>query len=121
MILMGCYRKSDANDPEIYTSAVVSVLMRYSAEVAIAVTEPATGLPSRLKWLPSIADLVEACEDGAEAERETRRSRHDDAVRETMVRRVEDLRPKLTEAERAVHVGEVLRKHGFCDLGRKFG
>src|SRR5882672_12913102 len=62
-ILVGCFRKADAGDPEIYTAAVVAVLSRYPVEVAAAVTEPATGLPSRLKWLPSIAEITEACED----------------------------------------------------------
>jgi hypothetical protein len=67
MILMGCYRKTDANDPEVYVAAVVAVLTRYLPEVAIAVTEPATGLPSKAKWLPSIAELVEACNEARES------------------------------------------------------
>lgn len=62
-ILVGCYRRSDANDPEIYARAAVAVLMRYPEKIVIAVTEPATGLPSKLKWLPSIAEIVEACEE----------------------------------------------------------
>jgi hypothetical protein len=62
-LLVGCYRKSDAADPEIYTSAVVAVLMRYSENIVRTITEPATGLPARLKWLPAIAEIVEACEE----------------------------------------------------------
>lgn len=62
LILIGCYRKTDAGDPEVYQRAVISVLMRYPESIAIAVTEPATGIPSRLKWLPAIAEIVEACE-----------------------------------------------------------
>lgn len=62
-ILVGCYRRTDANDPEIYARAVVAVLMRFPESVVIAITEPATGLPAKLKWLPSIAEIVEACED----------------------------------------------------------
>jgi hypothetical protein len=61
-ILIGCYRKSEANDPEIWLTAVVSVLTRYTTDVAIAVTEPATGLPAKSKWLPSVAEIVEACD-----------------------------------------------------------
>jgi hypothetical protein len=61
-ILLGCYRKGDANDPEVYAGAMISVLSRYPESVARSVTEPATGLPSRLKWLPSVAEVVEACE-----------------------------------------------------------
>lgn len=65
-ILIGCYRKSDAGDPEIYARAVIAVLCRYPESVAVAVTEPATGIPARLKWLPAIAEIVEACELAAE-------------------------------------------------------
>lgn len=72
-ILIGCYRKSDAADPEIYTTAVIAVLTKYRPEVVSAVTEPSTGLPSRLKWLPSIAEIVEACEEEAATQAETRR------------------------------------------------
>jgi hypothetical protein len=61
-LLVGCYRKDDAGDPEVFARAVVAVLMRYPPDVVGQVTEPATGLPSRLKWLPSIAEIVEACD-----------------------------------------------------------
>jgi hypothetical protein len=60
-LLVGCYRKEDWNDPDIAFRAIVSVFARYPESVVIAVTEPATGLPSRLKWPPSIAEVVEAC------------------------------------------------------------
>lgn len=36
--------------------------MRYPANVVVAVTEPATGIPAKLKWLPSIAEIVEECD-----------------------------------------------------------
>jgi hypothetical protein len=61
-LLVGCYRKADAADPEVYARAIVAVLMRYPKPVVVAVTEPATGLPSKIKWLPSIAEIVEACD-----------------------------------------------------------
>jgi hypothetical protein len=61
-IMLGCYRDWGDRDPEIYTRAIVSVLARYPECVAIAVTEPATGIPSKIKRQPEIADVVEACE-----------------------------------------------------------
>jgi hypothetical protein len=61
-LVIGCYRKGDVGDPEIYQRAVVAVLARYPESVVIAVTEPATGIPSKLKWLPTIAEIVEACD-----------------------------------------------------------
>lgn len=60
--LLGCYRVGDANDPEVYVAAVVSVLCRYPSEVISDVTEPATGLPSKLKWLPSISEVRQECD-----------------------------------------------------------
>jgi hypothetical protein len=60
-LLIGCYRKEDWSDPDIASRAIVSVFARYPESVVMAVTEPATGLPSRLKWPPSIAEVVEAC------------------------------------------------------------
>lgn len=60
--LLGCYRTGDANDPQTYIAAVVSVLSRYPEAVIRDVTEPATGLPAKLKWLPSIFEIREECE-----------------------------------------------------------
>lgn len=65
-ILFGCYRKGDANDPEIYTAAVAATLAEYSQEVVEYVTDPRTGLPAKLKWLPSVAEVREACESRGE-------------------------------------------------------
>lgn len=61
-MMFGCYRKQDANDPEIYVAAVTAVLSEYPREVIESVTDPRTGLPSRLKWLPTVAEVKEACE-----------------------------------------------------------
>jgi hypothetical protein len=60
--MFGCYRTGDANDPETYTAAVAAVLAEYSPEVVCAVTDPRKGLPRKLKWLPSVAEVAEACE-----------------------------------------------------------
>jgi hypothetical protein len=62
MMLLGCYRKDDAHDPEIWAAAVVSLLRCYPESVVVTVTEPASGLPSKIKFLPSIAEVKEACE-----------------------------------------------------------
>lgn len=59
---MGCYRQSLFPDAEMAARAFVSVLVRYPESIVIAVTEPATGIPSKLKWPPSIAEVVEACD-----------------------------------------------------------
>jgi hypothetical protein len=43
-------------------AAVVRVFMAYSVEIAHAVADPLNGLPSRLKWPPTIAEIREACD-----------------------------------------------------------
>ena len=61
--LLGCYRTGDANDPEVYISAIVRVFSVYSIDVIHAVADPLTGLPSRVKWLPTVVEVREACEE----------------------------------------------------------
>ena len=61
-LLLGCYRKTDAADPEVYATAVTATLARYSEGVAATVTDPRTGLPATMKFLPTVAEIHEACE-----------------------------------------------------------
>lgn len=60
--LFGCYRRDDAHDPETYAAAISAVLAQYPPDVVKLVTDPRTGLPSRNKWLPNVAEVREACE-----------------------------------------------------------
>lgn len=62
-LLLGCYRQGDANDPEVYITAVVRVLSAYPIDVVERVIDPVTGLPSKLKWLPSVPEIRSACEE----------------------------------------------------------
>jgi hypothetical protein len=57
--LIGCYRKSDVGDPEIFTRALVALLMAYPEAVVVDVVK---NLPASSKWLPSLAEVKEACE-----------------------------------------------------------
>jgi len=61
-ILFGCYRRNEANDPEIFTAAVAGVLADYAREVIDYVTDPRTGIARKSKWMPSVAEIAEACE-----------------------------------------------------------
>ena len=60
--LLGCFRTGDANDPQIYTAAVIAVLSDYPIAVVAKIVDPRNGLPSKCKWLPAIAEIKEACE-----------------------------------------------------------
>ena len=71
-LMLSCWRTARAAEPELYTRALMSVLLHYPAFVVIAVTvEPATGIASKLKKLrdgrklsipPDVAELVDACD-----------------------------------------------------------
>jgi hypothetical protein len=61
-VILGCYKKSDCADPEVFAAATVAVLSRFPADVAKAVADPYGGLASRLKWFPAIQEIREACE-----------------------------------------------------------
>lgn len=61
-MLFACYRAAEASEPAIYLSATSRVLQRYSEDVVRSVCDPVDGLPSQLKFLPSIAEIKLACE-----------------------------------------------------------
>jgi hypothetical protein len=87
--MFGCYRKGDANDPETYVAALAAVLASYPEDVIKNVTHPVTGLPSRVDFLPTVAEVFRACEAGMEPRRReaarralaARRRADSDAVR----------------------------------------
>ncbi len=58
--LLGCYPAGKPADPQVYVAAVTAVLARYPNEIVQQVTDPVGGLPSRCKFLPTIAELTEA-------------------------------------------------------------
>lgn len=62
-LLLGCFRTGDATDPEVYAGAVIAVLADYPDDVIERVVDPRSGIPSRMNWLPTIAEIKTACED----------------------------------------------------------
>lgn len=61
--MFACYRKDDANNPETYCAAAAAILGDgYSREIVDYVTDPRTGIPSRLKFLPTVAEIRDACD-----------------------------------------------------------
>lgn len=61
-LLAGCYRKDDAADPETYVTALAAVLAEYSPDIVQRVTDPRSGLPSRVQWLPTVKEVRDECE-----------------------------------------------------------
>ena len=62
-LLLGCYRKGDAADPDTYTAAIAATLAQFPADVVRKITNPVTGIPAKLAFLPAVAEVRQACED----------------------------------------------------------
>lgn len=77
-ILFGCYRRDDANDPEIYAAAVGAVLGTYPRHIVELATDPRTGIALKSKFLPTLSEVNEFCE--AELVREDRFKRYEGLV-----------------------------------------
>ena len=60
--LFDYYPRNDANNPEVFLSGATKMLSDYPEAIAIAVCDISRGLPSTNKFLPSIAEIREACE-----------------------------------------------------------
>lgn len=83
-LLLGCYRTGDANDPATYVAAIAATLAHYPEDIITRVTHPVTGLPSRNKWLPSVNEVREACDDAIEpiVEKQRRQQRVEQQLEE---------------------------------------
>jgi hypothetical protein len=120
--MLSCWRTARAAEPELYTRALMSVLLRYPAWVVIAVTEPATGIASKLKKTrdgrkisipPDVAELVDACEVIYEP---VRRRLEREAIARLAAAALPPPRPSRTPAEQAAidtHVESVRQIFGI--------
>lgn len=64
-VLFGGYRRSDANNPEIYVPSIAAVLALYDEELIREVTDPRTGISTTEKFaafLPNPGELKAHCE-----------------------------------------------------------
>ncbi len=105
-MLLGSYRAGDANDPETYVRAVTAVLSMYPVDVIRKVADPAKGLPSRLQYLPRIAEVKSACEEEMQPIYRQRERERIDAERKA--RRLALAAPDAPKPTRE----ELVAKHG---------
>jgi hypothetical protein len=128
-LLLGCYRKSDVAEPEIFAAGASAILSKFPADVAAIVTDPRTGLAGQLKFVPTLAEIQDACEReqvriAVEQRRETVLQESIEAEREMQARR----RAKIDESDRRKEVvrrarecfatvpeGEELNRADLCD------
>jgi hypothetical protein len=57
--MLGCYRRDDFPEPEVFAAHVRRVLSRYPLWVA---EQAAYRVPEEFKWVPSVAEIREICE-----------------------------------------------------------
>jgi hypothetical protein len=61
-MLFSAYRRDDFADPDGFVSQLGLILCDFPEEVVNYITSPKTGLQRRSKWVPSISEIVDACE-----------------------------------------------------------
>jgi hypothetical protein len=106
-ILLGCYRKDDAADPETYAGAVAAVLAEYPPDIVQRVTDPRSGLPSKLQWLPSVKEVRDACEELDNRRRYQEQRAHQQAEQIAELKRLDAMRQtRPTLAEMKAKYGE---------------
>lgn len=60
--LIGCYPNGKPSEPETYIAAMVAVLAGYPSEIVAQVCDPVHGVASKTRFLPTVAELTDACE-----------------------------------------------------------
>ena len=81
-VLYGCYRRADADSPEIFIGAAIAVLAGYPEEIVRAVCDPRFGLPAKFKFPPNIYELTQACDQRMRPLIDAERRRREEAERE---------------------------------------
>ena len=110
---MGCYRQGDCADPEVFATGAVAVLSHYPVDIVRKITDPHSGLPGRLKWLPTIYEIREACEIENGAAR--RRDEQDARIKEQFAER--DRLAAMDPAERRREFAAKWRAENLAKLG----
>jgi hypothetical protein len=65
-LLLGSYRRDDANNPEFYVQAITMVLNEYPRAIVEYVTDPRCGIQSLEQfraWPPNSGEVKKACDD----------------------------------------------------------
>lgn len=75
--LLGYYPAREVNDADTFVTVIAAVFAAFPPSLGKRVLHPVHGLAGRLKFLPTVADVVEALK----AEQERRRKIHGNAHR----------------------------------------
>jgi hypothetical protein len=61
-LIFGSYRADQANDPDIYVTAIAHLLSRYPESVGARMTDPKNGLAGKSKFLPTVSEVRDEAE-----------------------------------------------------------
>jgi hypothetical protein len=62
-VLFGSYRVDQFSDTKMFQESASRVLAQYPNDIIKYVTDPLTGLQRKHKFVPSIAEIIEACDE----------------------------------------------------------
>jgi hypothetical protein len=68
-LILGSYRADQANDPEIYVTAIAHLLSRYDPDIGARLTDPKDGVAGKYKFLPTVSEVKEEADRLEEADR----------------------------------------------------
>jgi hypothetical protein len=96
--LFAQYRKDDAHNPEVYAASVAVLFSDYPDDALFVACDPRTGIPGKIKWLPTIAEIKEflealMAERHRMAQRQQEAQARADAPEPEPVRRFKSYRP----------------------------
>lgn len=91
-ILFSAYRIGDFSDPDGFLAQLGVVLERYPEWVVRRITDPRTGIQTKSRFPPAIAEVVSACEAAYSATRYA--EQWDARVQDQLAERAEAYTPK---------------------------
>lgn len=101
-LMLGCYRRGEANDPAVYANTVAALLANYPPEVVEEVTNPLRGMPVQTDFMPTPRELKIACE------REANRQQNIKNMGRFQRRAIDYRKPAVPPANHE----ELIKKHG---------
>ena len=106
--MLDCFRTGGANSPETFVTAIAATLARYPDQVIYDVTDPTSGLPAKLDWMPTIKEVHDACERAYDPIRRQVEQERQTAAQMAERIALEDARaqPRLTLDELKTRYGE---------------
>ena len=115
-LILGSYRADQANDPDVYITAITHLLARYPTDIGARLTDPKDGVAGKYKFLPTVSEVkeeaerLEASDWRAEAERRSIRDQFNLRAEMDAADKAEPLEHRVKVAAR---IKNELRGHGF--------